>query len=140
MRVSHLSTWFATAGTKRAWMRLFKEETMASTRPLPSRSSRGETAGPTVAAIVIGAALLAALAVSAWSLPPALVLPAFSLIALGIACAMALLAWRQPGAANGRRVSYWDLAGALTFLGLCAAILSEPEQVLPLLEEAKRDR
>jgi hypothetical protein len=34
------------------------------------------------------------------------------------------------GAPNG--LSYWELAGALVFIGICAATFSEPEHIVAL--------
>ena len=49
---------------------------------------------------------------------------------------IALIAWR------GRRphqssLSYWDLAGAVTFVGIAAALMSDPDQALPLFEASR---
>jgi hypothetical protein len=69
-----------------------------------------------------------------WALPAALVLPAFSVLAIALAGAAALLALAVRGRPALTRVTYWDIAGALTFVGICAALLSDPEQAIPLLE------
>jgi hypothetical protein len=34
-------------------------------------------------------------------------------------------------------LTYWDIAGALTVVGIFAALLSEPELALPLLEDQR---
>jgi hypothetical protein len=101
---------------------------------------RSEAAGPKLAAGCAGVLLLAAFLAAARSLPWPLVMPALSFAALGIAAAIALLAWRVPMRRDAEHVTYWDLAGALTFLGACAAALSEPDQLVPLLESARQDR
>jgi hypothetical protein len=69
-------------------------------------------------------------------LPPPLVLPAISILLLIAAGGIALIAWR------GRRphqssLSYWDLAGAVTFVGIAAALMSDPDQALPLFEASR---
>ena len=46
---------------------------------------------------------------------------------------VALIAWRRP-APEARLATYWDVSAALTMAGVSAALLSEPEAVLPLLE------
>ena len=50
---------------------------------------------------------------------------------------MALIALASPPEVGRARLVYWDFAGALTLIGLCAALLGEPEQAVALLE---RDR
>lgn len=94
--------------------------------------------GPRLAAAGAGAAGLASFATAMWILPHALVLPAFSILAVAAAAAFSLLAWRQTRARDPDRVTYWDLAGAATLVGIFAALLSDPQQVLPLLEAHSR--
>jgi hypothetical protein len=103
-----------------------------------STADSGPAAGANLALIASGAVLSAALFVSAWKLPIQLVLPTVSVAALATACAIGLVAWTSP-APNRRHPTCWDVCGALTFIGMCAAILSELDQVLPLLEVATRD-
>ena len=98
----------------------------------------GVSAGANLALIASGAVLSAALLVSAWMLPTQLVLPIVCLAALAAACLIGVVAWNSP-TRDGPRPNYWDIAGALTFIAMCAAILSEPDQVLPLLEAATKD-
>ena len=86
-------------------------------------------------AVALAASLGAvAFALAVWMLPRPLVLPAFSVVAVSAAGLLALLAWRLPRPRTAARVTYWDVAGALTFIGVCAALLSDPEQALPLME------
>lgn len=92
-------------------------------------------AGSNLALAVSGAVLTSAFLLSVWTLPTQLVLPVVCLAALATAGAVAFVAWkRRPS--DHRHPSYWDVAGALAFIGMCAAILSEPDQVIPLLEAA----
>jgi hypothetical protein len=76
----------------------------------------------------VAGALLAAML-----LPRALVLPALSLSLLAGAMLALLLSWRNPPGSAWASVCR-DLAGLFTFLGYCAALLSDPGEVLPLLE------
>jgi uncharacterized membrane protein YfcA len=101
-------------------------------------AATGSAAGSNLALIGSGAVLTATLLVSVWTLPVQLVLPAVCIAALAAACVVGLVAWRSR-AANRRHPTYWDIAGALTFVGMCAAVLSEPDQVLPLLQVAASD-
>lgn len=88
------------------------------------------------------------------SLPATLALPAFSVICMAAAIFAALLAWLKPtriaagrlGAnrlnatrLNVTRLTAWDIVGALTLIGISAALLSDPEQAIPLLEARQTD-
>jgi hypothetical protein len=65
--------------------------------------------------------------------PPPLVLPLFGMSALALAAAFAFLAWWQACDWYADRITKWDIAGALAFIGFATVLLSEPEIVLPLL-------
>jgi hypothetical protein len=84
-----------------------------------------------LAIVVLGAAVSAA---AAWILPGALVLPALSSAAVVAAVIVGGIAWRRPRNPSCDRITYADLAGALTLIGVCAALLSDPEAVIPFLE------
>ncbi len=82
----------------------------------------------------VAAAVCAGVAAAAigWLAPP-LVLPVVSAMLIAVAALAALLALLAPAGPAGL-LSYWDVSGAFTFLGIGAALLSEPDAVLPLLE------
>lgn len=70
--------------------------------------------------------------------PGPLVLPAIGVLATLAAAVVALTAWlatRQLPTA----LTYWDVAGALTFVGVVATLLSEPELALPLLDNQRTE-
>ena len=69
-----------------------------------------------------------------WALPAPLVLPAFSAAAVLAALAVALSTARAPASPQAPRLTYRDLSGGLALIGIAAALLSDPEQVLPLVE------
>jgi hypothetical protein len=70
-------------------------------------------------------------------LPPALVFPVTATALVLAAVVTGLLAWTSPGQVGSARLILWDFAGALTLLGLGAALLGDPEQAVALIE---RDR
>jgi hypothetical protein len=70
---------------------------------------------------------------AAMLLPRALVLPALSLALLAGAMLASVLSWRNPPGSTWA-LARRDVAGLFTFLGYCAALLSDPAEVLPLLE------
>ena len=119
---------------------------MPATRWFPTLSRRGAPAprsgplgGPLAVMIATVLVTAGALGYLASRLPLPLVLPMLSLILLAAAIAAALLARLRPEQ-GADRPGYWDLSGALTFAGISAALLSEPEAVLPLLEAAMPSR
>ena len=66
--------------------------------------------------------------------PAPLVLPIFGITAIGIAAVSALIAWWRADDRNAPNVTWWDIAGAFAFIGFAAVLLSQPEDVLPLLD------
>lgn len=92
-----------------------------------------------IAAAAAGAlaATLAGFAATTVLLPPALVFPVTALGLLLAACALAIIAWAAPPETGAARLVFWDTAGALTLIGLAAALFGEPEQAVALLD---RDR
>ena len=100
----------------------------------PQASEGGAGRGLITSAVAIaGIGLLAA-----FVLPVALVLPVLSVALVLGAGAVALYAWARP--ARDQAITPWDVSGALAFLGIAAALLSDPEQVLPLMEQAQGRR
>jgi hypothetical protein len=91
-------------------------------------------------AFAIGGALAAAAAalVTALALlPHSLVFPVTATALVLAAVITGLLAWTCPGQVGSTRLVLWDFAGALTLLGLGAALLGDGEQAVALIE---RDR
>ena len=70
-------------------------------------------------------------------LPPVMVFPVTALGLLVTAATFALIAWASPPETGPSRIVFWDFSGALTLIGLAAALFGEPEQAIALLE---RDR
>lgn len=79
---------------------------------------------------MLAIAFLTAFAVVILLLPPELVLPALSIVALVGAGAIGVSAYLSPRIASLRPINGWDIAGALTFIGCAAAILGEIEPVV----------
>jgi len=105
--------------------------------PKPQVRLRGWS-GPTLAAIAVAFAGASAACTLVWTLPAPLVLPAVGVLATLAAAAMAMMAWLtvQPTALA---LTYWDVVGALTLVGIFATLLSEPELALPLLENQRTE-
>lgn len=104
--------------------------------------SRGEQPvrrWPGIAAALTGtiAAAAAAFVTALVLLPASLVFPVTAAGLVLSAGAMALIAWVSPPEIGGARIVYWDIAGALTLIGLCAALFGEPEQAVALLERER---
>jgi hypothetical protein len=80
---------------------------------------------------LIGAAIVGFIMIF-WLVPPALLLPAFSLFAVTCAAAAAAFAWRTGATRESRNVTAWDFSGAFVLGGIAAGMLSEPENVVQL--------
>jgi hypothetical protein len=102
-------------------------------RPLPHLSQ------PSLGPPVIFAAALAVAAV-AWifasqTFSSDATLPLVATLLFVLAALATLMAWRH-AALPPQRLTYWDVAGALTFIGIGAAALIDPEQMLRLVATA----
>jgi uncharacterized membrane protein len=75
-------------------------------------------------------AFLTAFAVVIVLVPPELVLPALSIVALAGAAAIGVSAYLSPRLASLKPINGWDIAGALTFIGCAAAVMGEIEPVV----------
>lgn len=71
-------------------------------------------------------------AVAALFAPQAIALPLASLISIALAAAVGIFAWRRKVNYRSPGLTFWDLAGMLTFIGLGAGALSEPAAALEL--------
>lgn len=89
------------------------------------------TSGPQIVFVGALAAAVAIAVVLAQSLSKDYVLPTVSTLLFVLAAAIALIAWRR--STRGPRLSYWDVAGALTFIGICVTAAIEPDQMVRLV-------
>lgn len=107
--------------------------------PTPNpRAQSGDWNGPMLLAAVVAGVGTAAAGALVWTLPPPLVLPAVATLAIVAATLVAAIAWVTAQRAS-TPLTYWDVAGALTFVGVFAALLSDPELALPLLETQRTE-
>ena len=110
-----------------------EEFAITTTNPIERLRVRSppSTSGPH---IILAGALAAAVATAAvldQSLSKDHVLPGVSTLLFALAAAVALIAWRRP--TRGPRLCYWDVAGVLTFIGICVAAAIEPDQMVRLV-------
>jgi Flp pilus assembly protein TadB len=103
---------------------------------LPSATRKPGLDGPQRLLLAMSTLIAAAAAASMMWLPGALVLPALSVAILMAAGMCGVTAWWRAERRRPDRVGTWDVAGALTLIGVCAALLGDPEQALPLFEAA----
>ena len=94
--------------------------------------------GPVLALTGALAATLAAAAMLQPSIAREALVPAAATLLFMSAAAIALIAALRP--VSPRRFNYWDAAGVLTFIGICAAATVEPEQMVQLVAGAERPR
>lgn len=122
---------------------------MAITHPAKNFARRSDpwTLGPQVAFAVAVLIAFTVLAISATTLPSDFVFPLTSTLLFVLAGLVALVAWSrgrpsEQAQANDQaapHVTYWDVAGALTFIGICAASLIDSDQVVRLMEGTHRE-
>ena len=102
---------------------------------------RHNPAAPGTGVVAAGAGALAAAAgcfvVAPVLLPLHLVFPVVAAGLLLAAASLGLIACIAPPETGAPRVVLWDLAGALSLIGLAAALFGEPEPAIALFE---RDR
>ena len=72
------------------------------------------------------------------TMPAPLVLPAIGVLATLAAAGVALIAWLSAQRVTAA-LTYWDVAGALTLVGIVTTLLSEPELVLPLFDNQRTE-
>jgi len=94
--------------------------------------------GPELAFAGATFAGFAAWGASKGTLPPDLVMPVVATLFLVFAAALAVVAWRHRRM-DPSHVTYADVAGALTLIGLCAAATIDPEQMVRLVESGHTD-
>jgi len=102
-------------------------------------SRLGHLIGPPA---LLAAAVLAAfgtVAMAPATLSNSSVGAAIAILLFLTASAAALVAWWLGGRSpRGRGLTYWDVAGALTFIGICVAATVEPNEMVALIEAADR--
>jgi hypothetical protein len=96
------------------------------------------TAGPQVTFVAAVALAFAVATASAILLHRVFALPVISTLFFVLSGLVAFLAWGRPRPSDQDRLTYWDVAGALTFIGICAAAQVEPDQMVRLVEAAHR--
>lgn len=120
---------------------------MALTRPrkshpghLPRWDQRHESVGvgPRLGFAVAILACLAAWAASKATLSPDAAVPIVSSLFLVFAGVFGVIAWRR-GRMNPDNVTYADVAGALTLIGLFAAATIEPDQLVRLVDSGSTE-
>ena len=86
--------------------------------------------------LLFGAALTFTLVFGVFAtrlLPAGWALPLGVTLLFVLAGGMSLLGWWRRDE-DREQINCWDVAGALTLIGVCAAATIEPEQLVPLLE------
>jgi hypothetical protein len=106
------------------------DSTLSRSRPAVAPTSwRGH--GWLAAAVLIGIAALFAFT----TLPSGLFLPALAVLLTGCGFAIAAILYLAASRIGDRRGVGWEVAGALVFLGIAAALLSDSEQALAVLDQ-----
>ncbi len=111
---------------------------LRTARPTANEGSRRRTLGPELA---FGGAVFASFAAggaSTVTLPPDLIMPVVATLFLGFAAVLAMFGARNRDPDSGQ-VTYADVAGALTLIGLCAAATIDPDQMVRLVESGRSE-
>lgn len=108
---------------------------MAITDKAKHKAQRGSAGafGPAAAFAATVVLAFAAWMLAALILQKDIALAAISSVLFAFAAFVALIAWRS-GRAETTALSYWDVAGALTLFGICAATLMDSDQLVRLIE------
>jgi hypothetical protein len=97
-------------------------------------SARGHSSvGPKLAFLATVSA--AGTVMLAGFLPSNLLMPAVSVMLFVLAMVFALVAWIRCST-DEYGLTYWDVAGAVAFIGVCTAALVEPDQLVRLVAGA----
>jgi hypothetical protein len=115
-----------------------KNTPVKTARPGTDRSSDRRGIGPELAFAGATFAGFAAWGASRMALSPDLIMPAVATLFLVFAAAFAVVSWRHRGM-NPNQVTYADVAGALTLIGLCAAATIDPDQMVRLVEGGRAE-
>jgi hypothetical protein len=103
-------------------------------RQLPkARAPRVEFAKAQATLVALALATAMPLSLLAWTLPRALLLPVLCLVAVTAAAIAALFAWHRDAKRQSEQVTAWDVAGALVLIGCAAAMLSNSEQFVQVV-------
>jgi hypothetical protein len=114
---------------------------MSITNPRkPIARTHAQTFGPQVLFASAVAAAFAVLAGAVTRLSDTLVAPVASTLLLVIAAAAALVGWLREGGTETSRVTYWDVAGALTFVGIGAAALVDSDQIARVFDAPSNEK
>ena len=115
-----------------------KSVRLGSARAGANAGSRRRAFGPELAFGAAVFASFAAWAASTVTLPPDLIMPVVATLFLAFAGVLALFGRRDRDLDRGQ-VTYADVAGALTLIGLCAAATIDPDQMVRLVESGPRE-
>jgi hypothetical protein len=88
------------------------------------------------AAVLIAAGMLVA---PAQVFPANMALALISSFAFAAAGLIALATWRRRHAPSREHVTYWDVAGALTLIGITAGALIDPHELVQLVHGPARE-
>ena len=98
-----------------------------------ARRGRAGAIGPAATFGVAVMLVFVAFVLATLTFPKDLALAAISSMFFAFAALVALIAWRLDQT-DDKALSYWDVAGALTLFGICAATLMDSDQLVRLVE------
>jgi predicted benzoate:H+ symporter BenE len=108
-------------------------------KPVAQQTPRW-TLGPECLFAATVLATFAVLAGAVTALPTDFILPVASTLLLFMAAPAVLIGWFRDRRREPDRVTYWDVAGALTLIGVGAAALVDPDQMVRMFEAAPSEK
>ena len=106
----------------------------------PGAHIRSPTFGPQMLFGMTVFAVFAVLTGAITAVPADLLAPLASTMLLVAAAVAALAGWLRGRQADIAQVTYWDVAGALTLVGIGAATLVDPDQLVRVFDGAPREK
>jgi hypothetical protein len=103
-----------------------------------SRRARLDVVGPEIALAGAGLFAIGVFKLTQSIVPDAAMLPMIVSLFFVMAAAAGFWAWRQGTPSRTRQLNYWDVSGLLTFVGICLAVVIEPEALGQLIAADSR--
>jgi hypothetical protein len=107
-------------------------------RDLTRRAGWTTDMGPRAALVTAGLAAVLAFALLRPVMSTDVLIPFIATLFFFMACVAFHFALRDESVARTARLTYWDVSGLLTFAGICAAALIEPDSLVRLVAAGDR--
>jgi hypothetical protein len=117
---------------------LMKDVIGTLVRDISRRAGWTADIGPRAGLAAAGLVAVLAFALLRPTMSTDVLIPFIATLLFLMACVALHFALRAGPDARSARLTYWDVSGLLTFAGICAAALIEPESVVQLIGTGDR--